>query len=111
MDTNASETLDTLVAAIWGEEATIKPVGSDPEIRAAQNRALSIAIKAYLQSYLDASAKPALERAALVDTRLAQALDRASPDGPLREGSQGNVGSGSFRRGASGREPRLPPQL
>ena len=45
--------LDALVASIWGRDALEGPPDVDPEVREIQNEALSIAIRMYLQSYLD----------------------------------------------------------
>ena len=45
--------LDALVAAIWGHKAVAAPEPIGPELREVQNQALSLAIRAYLQSYLD----------------------------------------------------------
>ncbi len=43
---------ETLIEAIWGPEAVAAPAPPDPTLRAAQNRALAEAMKAYLQQYL-----------------------------------------------------------
>ena len=50
---NEPNELDELVAAIWGRGAIDAPPDPDPEMRELQNRALSLAIRLYLQSYLD----------------------------------------------------------
>ncbi len=61
MDTETPTKLrtDALVAAIWGHAAlqASEPVG--PELREMQNQALSLAIRSYLQSYLDDMPKAA----------------------------------------------------
>ena len=43
---------EALIEAIWGPEAVAAPAAPDPTTRAAQNRALAEAMKAYLQQYL-----------------------------------------------------------
>ena len=43
---------EALIEAIWGPEAIAAPAPPDPLTRAAQNRALAEAMKAYLQQYL-----------------------------------------------------------
>ena len=50
-DENRRET-EALIEAIWGPEAVAAPAPPDPFTRAAQNRALAEAMKAYLQQYL-----------------------------------------------------------
>ena len=50
-DTRKRET-EALIEAIWGPEAVATPAPPDPETRAAQNRALADAMRAYLQQYL-----------------------------------------------------------
>ena len=53
MDINDPRRLDALVEAIWGREALESAEAVDPEMRDLQNQALSVAIRLYLQSYLD----------------------------------------------------------
>jgi hypothetical protein len=43
---------EALIEAIWGPQASSAAAPPDPAIRAAQNRALAEAMKAYLQQYL-----------------------------------------------------------
>ncbi|MCX8256086.1 protein of unknown function [Beijerinckiaceae bacterium RH AL1] len=43
---------EALIEAIWGPQASSAAAPPDPGIRAAQNRALAEAMKAYLQQYL-----------------------------------------------------------
>ncbi len=43
---------EALIEAIWGPEAVAAPAPPDPMTRAAQNRALADAMRAYLQQYL-----------------------------------------------------------
>ena len=43
---------EALIEAIWGPDAVAAPAPPDPLTRAAQNRALAEAMKAYLQQYL-----------------------------------------------------------
>jgi len=54
MDANDPRKRETeaLIEAIWGPQAVAAPVPPDPETRAAQNRALAEAMRAYLQQYL-----------------------------------------------------------
>ncbi len=53
MNTHAPNELDGLVATIWGRGALDGPPDPDPELRELENQALSVAIRLYLQSYLD----------------------------------------------------------
>ena len=48
-----ANTLDALVAEIWGRHALEGAPDVTPEVRERQNEVLSIAIRTYLQSYLD----------------------------------------------------------
>ena len=43
---------EALIEAIWGAQAVTAPAPPDPATRAAQNRALAEAMRAYLQQYL-----------------------------------------------------------
>lgn len=54
MDANDPRKRETeaLIEAIWGPEAVSAPTPPDAETRAAQNRALAEAMRAYLQQYL-----------------------------------------------------------
>ena len=46
-----------MIAGIWGRGALDGPPDPDPEMRELENQALAIAIRLYLQSYLDDLAK------------------------------------------------------
>ena len=54
MDANDRHKRETeaLIEAIWGPEAVAPPAPPHPAERAAQNRALADAMRAYLQQYL-----------------------------------------------------------
>ena len=53
MDAAVPNELDGMIATIWGRDALNGPPDPDPEMRELENQALSIAIRLYLQSYLD----------------------------------------------------------
>ena len=53
MDSTEARSLDALVEAIWGRDALDAADPGDPEMRELQNQALAVAIRLYLQSYLD----------------------------------------------------------
>ena len=53
MDATAPDELDVMIAKVWGRSALDGPPDPGPEMRELENQALSIAIRMYLQSYLD----------------------------------------------------------
>jgi hypothetical protein len=60
MDADLSHRRQTeaLIEQIWGQKPTEAADEIDPDTRAFQNQALALAIKSYLQSYIDDLAEP-----------------------------------------------------
>ena len=53
MDATSPDEIDVMIAKVWGRNALDGPPDPDPEMREPGTQALSIAIRLYLQSYLD----------------------------------------------------------